>query len=283
MIFRQPTRKPDTYFSVHAASIIKDARNELKDPVRRLLGKRIFPLGGLAMLSGCDLTSDKSVNTMLRRVAFFKDDVQALLFDPNKMVPTYPESMITRPFPFNAFYEIDDVPEVDASALRLQVGGLANGKRTWTLDEMRALPQESQITRHICIEGWSAIGRWGGVRFANLLRRAGADTTAKYVSLLCADNYWKSIDMPSALHAQTLLTATYDGKSLPPKCGFPMRVRMPTKLGYKNPKHIVAITVTNEHPGGHWETRATTSSAVPDGITILLTREACREHPCLSA
>jgi DMSO/TMAO reductase YedYZ molybdopterin-dependent catalytic subunit len=279
MIFRQPTPKPETYFSVRAASIIKDACNELKDPVRRLLGKRILTLGGLAMLSGSDLPSDKSVNPLLRRVTFFND----LLFDPNKTVPTYPGSMVTRPFSFNAFYDIDDVPEVDASAYRLQLGGLANGKRTWTLDELRALPQESQITRHICIEGWSVIGRWGGVRFANLLRRAGADTTAKYVSLLCADNYWKSIDMLSALHARKLLTVTYDGQLLPPKCGFPMRVRMPTKLGYKNPKHIVAITVTNEHPGGYWETRATTSSAVPDGITILLIRETCREHPCLSA
>jgi DMSO/TMAO reductase YedYZ molybdopterin-dependent catalytic subunit len=67
--------------------------------------------------------------------------------------------MITRPFPFNAFYDIDDVPEVDAATYRLQVGGLANGKRVWTLDELRALSQDDQITRHICIEGWSAIGR----------------------------------------------------------------------------------------------------------------------------
>jgi DMSO/TMAO reductase YedYZ molybdopterin-dependent catalytic subunit len=186
-------------------------------------------------LSGCDLSSDKSVNTMLRRISFFNDDVQALLFDPNKMAPTYPESMITRPFPFNAFYDIDDVPEVDAATYRLQVGGRANGKRVWTLDELHALPQQDQITRHICIEGWSAIGRWGGVRFADFLKRAGADTTARYVSLHCADNYWTSIDMPTALHAQTLLTLTYDGQVLPPKYGFPMKLRMPTKLATRIP------------------------------------------------
>jgi DMSO/TMAO reductase YedYZ molybdopterin-dependent catalytic subunit len=68
-------------------------------------------------------------------------------------------------------------------------------------------------------------------RFANLLRRAGADTTAKYVSLHCADKYWKSIDMSTRLHAQTLLTVMYDGQLLPPKYGFPIKVRMPTKLG----------------------------------------------------
>ena len=95
-------------------------RKELKAPARRLFGKRILTLGGLAMLSGCDLTNDKSVNAMLRKMSSFNDDVQALLFDPNKLAPTYPESMITRPFPFNAFYDIDEVPEVDPSTYRLR-------------------------------------------------------------------------------------------------------------------------------------------------------------------
>ncbi|MGF6572809.1 DMSO/TMAO reductase YedYZ molybdopterin-dependent catalytic subunit [Paraburkholderia sp. GAS333] len=253
MTFRKQAKKPAAIFSSHADAIIKDVSRELKNPARRLLGKRILTLGGIAMLSGCDLSNDKSVNTMLRKMSFFNDDVQALLFNPNEMAPTYPESMITRPFPFNAFYDIDDVPEVDPATYRLEVNGLAHGKRVWTLEELRALPQESQITRHICIEGWSAIGKWGGVRFADFLRRSGADTTARYVAFHCADNYSTSIDMPTALHAQTLLTLTYDGQVLPPKYGFPMKLRMPTKLGYKNPKHIVAISVTNEYPGGYWE------------------------------
>ncbi|MCC8397047.1 molybdopterin-dependent oxidoreductase [Paraburkholderia sp. MMS20-SJTR3] len=246
-------RKPGSAWNPDAQSIVKDARNALQSPQRRLLGKRILTLGGLMLLSGCDLTNDKSVNTMLRRVSSFNDDAQALLFDPRKLAPTYPESTITRPFPFNAYYDIDQVPAVDAHSYRLELGGLVNGKRIWTLDELHALPQESQVTRHICIEGWSAIGKWGGVRFADFLLRAGADTTAKYVALHCADNYWTSIDMPTALHPQTLLTLTYDGDTLPAKYGFPMKLRIPTKLGYKNPKHIVAITVTNTFPGGYWE------------------------------
>jgi DMSO/TMAO reductase YedYZ molybdopterin-dependent catalytic subunit len=253
MTIRKRMAKPDTFLATHGESIVKDVQRELAAPARRLFGKRLLTLGGIAMLSGCDLTNDKSVNAALRRISFFNDDVQALLFDPRRLAPTYPESMITRPFPFNAFYDVDDVPEVDAATYRLQVSGLATGKRAWTLDDLHALPQESQITRHICIEGWSAIGRWGGVRFADFLRRAGADTSAKYVSLHCADNYWTSIDMPTALHAQTLLALSYDGDVLPPKYGFPMKLRMPTKLGYKNPKHIVAIEITNVYPGGYWE------------------------------
>lgn len=238
---------------VDAASIVKDAQKTLQSSARRRFGRRILTLGGLALLSGCDLTNDKSVDTMLRRISSLNDSAQALLFDPRKLAPTYPESMITRPFPFNAFYDIDQVPDVDARTYHLELGGLVKGKRIWMLDELRALPQESQVTRHICIEGWSAIGKWGGVRFSDFLLRAGADTTAKYVALHCADDYWTSIDMPTALHPQTLLTLTYDGNVLPARYGFPMKLRMPTKLGYKNPKHIVAITVTNEFPGGYWE------------------------------
>lgn len=251
----EPKRSPhaDRVSQLDSDAIVKDARNALQSTQRRLFGKRILTLGGLMLLSGCELTDDQSVNTMLRRVSSFNDDVQALLFDPRKLAPTYPESMIARPFPFNAYYDIDQVPDVDAARYRLQVGGLVKGKRAWTLEELRALPQESQVTRHICIEGWSAIGKWGGVRFSDFLLRAGADTTAKYVALHCADNYWTSIDMPTALHPQTLLTLTYDGSVLPAKYGFPMKLRMPTKLGYKNPKHIVAITVTNAFPGGYWE------------------------------
>ncbi|BCF92169.1 molybdopterin-dependent oxidoreductase [Paraburkholderia sp. PGU16] len=239
--------------TLDAASIVKDAQKELGSSSRRLFGKRILTLGGLALLSGCDLTNDKSVNNLLRTMSSFNDDAQARLFDRSKLAPTYPDSMITRPFPFNAFYDIDQVPEVEARTYRLELAGLVKGRRVWTLGELSALPQRSQVTRHICIEGWSAIGKWGGVRFSDFLLLAGADTTAKYVALHCADNYWTSIDMPTALHPQTLLTLTYDGNVLPAKYGFPMKLRIPTKLGYKNPKHIVAITVTNEFPGGYWE------------------------------
>lgn len=111
MTLRNKSTKLSAFAQSHAETIIKDARGELKNPTRRLLGQRILTLGGIALLSGCDLSNDKSVNTMLRKMSSFNDDVQALLFSPNTLAPTYPESMITRPFPFNAFYDIDDVPD----------------------------------------------------------------------------------------------------------------------------------------------------------------------------
>jgi len=233
--------------------ILRDAERELDMPSRRLFGRRVLTLGGLLLLSGCSITDNDSVQAFLMTVSRFNDRVQGWLFDPKRLAPTYPESMITRPFPFNAYYGLDEVPQVDAESFRLEVGGLVERKAPWTLDALYALPQTAQVTRHICVEGWSAIGKWGGVRFSTFLERIGADTTAKYVGFRCADDYYESIDMPTALHPQTLLTFTYDGARLPAKYGFPMKLRMPTKLGYKNPKHIVALFVTNKYPGGYWE------------------------------
>jgi DMSO/TMAO reductase YedYZ molybdopterin-dependent catalytic subunit len=236
-----------------ASDIIRAALAELPSPTRRLFLKRTLTLGGLSMLTGCSVVNDASAEKVLMRVSALNDRFQAWLFDPNKLAPTYPESMITRPFPFNAFYDVDAAPEVDAGAYRLEVSGLVADKSSWTLEALQTLPQKSQVTRHICVEGWSAIGKWGGVPFAEFLRRIGADTTARYVGFKCADDYYTSIDMPTALHPQTLLTLTYDGRTLPRKYGFPMKLRMPTKLGYKNPKHIMAMFVTNTNPGGYWE------------------------------
>jgi len=238
--------------TIDRASLLIDVRRELDVPARRLFGKRILTLGGLAMLTGCSLSDDKSVETFLSRVSRFNDTVQGWLFDPNKLAPTYTEAEITRPFPFNAFYDVDEAPVVNGADFRLQVGGLVRDNRRWTLPELYALPQAEQITRHICVEGWSAIGRWGGTPFSEFLKRVGADTTAKYVGFRCADDYYESIDMATALHPQTLLAFTYDGQQLPPKYGYPMKLRMPTKLGYKNPKHIMEIFVTNTYPGGYW-------------------------------
>nr|WP_244198832.1 molybdopterin-dependent oxidoreductase [Janthinobacterium svalbardensis] len=234
-------------------AMLADALRQIKQPSRRLFLQRSLSLGGLSLLTGCNVSDPSSIETALTAVSRFNDTVQGWLFDPTKLAPTYPDSMITRPFPFNAYYGEDEVEEVDGDAWRLELSGLIADKKPWSLPQLRALPQETQITRHICVEGWSAIGRWGGVPFSHFLKRVGADTTAKYIGFQCADDYFTSIDMATALHPQTIMALTYDGEELPPKYGYPMKLRMPTKLGYKNPKHIQAIFVTNTYPGGYWE------------------------------
>ena len=220
---------------------------------RRLFLKQGLSLGALALLGGCAVSEEESVQKVLWRMSGWNDDVQHWLFNPHRLAPEFPESRITDPFPFNAYYSEEEVIDVDGGKYKLELAGMIKERKPWRLPELYALPQVSQVTRHICVEGWSAIGKWSGVRFADFLARIGADTSAKYVGFQCLDNYSTSIDMATALHPQTQLTFKYADQILPPKYGFPMKLRMPTKLGYKNPKHIVAITVTNEYPGGYWE------------------------------
>jgi DMSO/TMAO reductase YedYZ molybdopterin-dependent catalytic subunit len=233
--------------------LIKDAAKLLPNSARRLFLRGGASLGALALLSGCDIIDSLSAEKALMKVSYFNDRVQALLFNPNTLAPTYPDSAITRPFPFNAYYPESDAPEVDKEDYVLEVGGLVDTKKSWTLDELYALPEETQITRHVCVEGWSAIGKWSGVRLSEFLKRVGADTRAKYVWFRCAEGYSTSIDMATALHSQTQMTFKYDGEILPRKYGFPMKVRIPTKLGFKNPKYVMELAVINNWNPGYWE------------------------------
>jgi DMSO/TMAO reductase YedYZ molybdopterin-dependent catalytic subunit len=188
-------------------------------------------------------------------ISGFNDGVQATLFNPRKLAPTYPESMVPAMFRFNAQYGIDRIPIINPQTWRLEVSGLVANKRGWTLDELRALPQRADVTRHVCVEGWAMIGKWGGVPLRTFLERVGADLTAKYVDFRCDDpiSYSTSIDMASALHPQTILCLTYADKPIEPPFGAPMRVKIPVKLGFKQPKFVAAIRVTNDYPAGYWE------------------------------
>jgi DMSO/TMAO reductase YedYZ molybdopterin-dependent catalytic subunit len=240
---------------VDSRLLIRDAAKLIPEPSRRLFLRGAAGLGALTMLTGCDIIDSDAAEGMLAKISRFNDRVQALLFNPNKLAPTYPESMVNRPFRFNAYYDEDEAPEVDGETYQLEVGGLVDDKKSWTLPELYALPQEKQITRHICVEGWSEIGSWTGARLSEFLKRVGADTRAKYVWFQCAEGYSNTIDMPTALHPQTQMTFKFADETLPRKYGFPMKIRIPTKLGFKNPKHVIAMHVTNKDLGGYWEDR----------------------------
>jgi DMSO/TMAO reductase YedYZ molybdopterin-dependent catalytic subunit len=240
---------------VDARLLIKDAAKLMPDPARRAFLRGAASVGALSVLTGCDIIDGPSAERALRVVSRFNDRAQAWLFNPNKLAPEYPETAIKRPFPFNAYYPEDDAPEVDGTDFKLEVGGLIDNKEPWTLEQLNALPQVSQITRLVCVEGWSAIGSWQGVRLSEFLTRLGADTRAKYVWFQCAEGYSNTIDMATALHPQTQLTLRFDNEVLPRKYGFPIKCRMPTKLGFKNPKHVIGMHVTNKDLGGYWEDR----------------------------
>lgn len=234
------------------AARIADIAPELARLRRRGFLRRALSLGGLSMLTGCDLSTHSGIDAALEAILRFDDKVQAALFHPDRMAQTYPASAITHPFRFNAYYaewQVRPTPE----HWKLSVSGLVTDKTAWPLSALMALPQQSQITRHICIEGWSQIGQWRGIPLHQFLRRIGADRSARYVAFKCFDGYSTSIDMPSALHPQTILSLDFETRPLTPQWGAPLRLRIPTKLGFKSAKNLEAIEVTNTFPGGYWE------------------------------
>jgi len=223
---------------------------------RRDLFQRAMALGLITGLEGCnyeDPAHPDLADRFLHAMSAWNDRVQEALFDPDTLAPIFKPSQITMPPRFNAFYDISQVPVVDESTYQLQLGGQIQNKAPWSLTQLNALPQESQITRLICVEGWRVIGQWAGVPLGQFLRHVGADTSCRYVSFQCADGYYSSIDMASALHPQTILALSFLGAPLTPAFGAPVRLRIPTKLGFKNPKSVVQLAVTNIYPGGYWE------------------------------
>jgi DMSO/TMAO reductase YedYZ molybdopterin-dependent catalytic subunit len=233
--------------------LVKDATKLMPDLSRRRFIASGASLGALTFLTGCDVSDSFSADKLLAQISKFNDGVQAAIFNPNALAPTFSEKDITRPFPFNAYYDEDDAPEVDGKTYKLEVFGLVENKKSWTLDELYQLPEVKQITRHICVEGWSAIGSWSGTPLRDFLKLIGADTRAKYVWFRCAEGYTSPIDMPTAMHPQTQMTFKFDDKILPRAYGYPMKIRVPTKLGFKNPKYVISMEVTNDYKGGYWE------------------------------
>ncbi len=227
-------------------------RAELTSLHRRGLIRGGLSLGALALLTGCDLGTHTGVDAALWAMLRFNDRVQAALFNPNRLAETYPVSAITKPFRFNAYYadwQVRPVPD----NWQLAVAGQVSDKTAWSVERLRAMPQAGQVTRHICIEGWSQIGQWRGVPLRTFLTHVGADLRARYVAFTCFDGYSTSIDMASALHPQTLLALDFAQKPLTPEWGAPVRLRIPVKLGFKSAKNLQSIAVTNTFPGGYWE------------------------------
>ena len=190
--------------AIRAAVTSDEIRPELARIGRRNTLLRGLSVGSLGLLTGCDLSTHSGVDAALWAMLRFNDKVQAALFSRTRLAPTFPLSAVTQPFRFNAFYEEWQVREVP-DGWSLEVAGLVSDRSPWTLDRLRALPQQAQVTRHICIEGWSQIGQWSGPTLSDVLRGAGADMTAKYVGFSCFDGYSTSLDMESALHPQTIL------------------------------------------------------------------------------
>lgn len=216
----------------------------------RLLGLFGAPLavGGLA---GCDnaAPSEGFLGAMER----WNARVQAALFDPHRLAPELPPGTETPLAAFPRYFISPGVPAAPAG-WRLKVGGLVRTPLTLTVDELRRLPMTSVRVRHHCVEGWSAVASWQGVRVRDLAERVGVDPRATVVELRSFDSgYWSSWDRPSAFHPQTILAYGMNGAPLPPGHGAPLRLYSAVKLGYKMVKYLTEVNFLPGPTGGYWE------------------------------
>lgn len=196
----------------------------------------------------------KFQDALLKKGLAFSDWASAKLFRPNHLAPIFANSKLTpfERFPING-YDVED-PGVDFDVWTLTVTGAVQKPGDYKLDQIQALPKITQNVRHVCVEGWDVIGRFGGVRLSDFLQMIGADLTAKYIYVECADDYYESLDMPTALHPQTLLCYEMYGKPLTREHGAPLRLNIPTKIGYKQAKYLTDLKVTNVLDRvGYWE------------------------------
>jgi DMSO/TMAO reductase YedYZ molybdopterin-dependent catalytic subunit len=184
----------------------------------------------------------------------FSDWASARLFRSGHLAPTFAHSDLTpfAKFPIND-YDVDD-PEVDFEKWTLTVAGSVQRPGDYTLAQIRALPKVTQNTRHVCVEGWDVIGRFGGVRLSDFLNTIGADPTARFVTVECADDYYESLDMATAMHPQSLLCYEMYDEPLTREHGAPLRLSIPTKIGYKQAKYLTDLKVSHVLPKvGYWE------------------------------
>jgi DMSO/TMAO reductase YedYZ molybdopterin-dependent catalytic subunit len=184
----------------------------------------------------------------------FSDWASGVLFRRGHMASTFSDAEVApfEKFPIND-YDVDD-PEIDLANWKLAVAGAVQKPGDYTLAQVQSLPKVSQNTRHVCVEGWDVIGNFGGARLSDFLKAIGADTTSRFVTVECADDYYESLDMATALHPQTLLCYEMYGKQLTREHGAPLRLQIPTKIGYKQAKYLTSLKVTNVlQKVGYWE------------------------------
>ena len=232
--------------------VLAQNRVLIDDVSRRGVLRGAIGLGALTMLAGCDVSEEEPVQKFLRAVSAWNDRVQATLFRPDHLAPTFSPAQVVKPPRFNAHFDIEDLKPIDGTTWKLELAGLIKDKRPWTAQQLYALPEQEIIIRHICIEGWDYVGQWSGPNLRSFLQRVGADLTAKYVYFVCNDGFTESIDMASALHPQTILATKYAGEPIGDPFGYPLRLRTAVKIGYKNAKWVRAIEVTNTFRETFW-------------------------------
>jgi len=251
----------------------------------KIITRRVAILGGFAgagwlVANSGKLTLDGDFARVFHAVEDWTKTVQRGLMS-DRLAREYSASDISPFFKPNGTYN-PGTPDYDAHAAqafanwRLKIDGLVEKPLSLSMAELRRLPSRTQITKHDCVEGWTAIGMWTGVPVGLLLKAAGLKPNARYAVFHCADNltgepskggeqspgqYYESIDLRDAFHPQTILAYGFNGKRLDVPHGAPLRLRVERQLGYKQAKYVQRIRIVDSFAGiaggqgGYWEDR----------------------------
>ena len=248
----------------------------------RILSRRRFLIGsaaglGAIGLTGCDdVASNQHVQKVLAMAEKLTMGSQRLLVPKQALAREFTEAEISPSFHPNGSTQPNSPDYVRMSETgfvdwRLKIDGMVNQPMELSLADLKKLPSRTQITRHDCVEGWSAIGKWQGVPLGLLLQSAGLKPGARYAVFHCADEleqtldgsgvYYESIDLVDAFHPQSILAYSLNGKDLEVEHGAPLRLRVERHLGYKHAKYLMRIEIRDRFDdlwggkGGFWEDR----------------------------
>ncbi|MBV8531449.1 MAG: molybdopterin-dependent oxidoreductase [Candidatus Eremiobacteraeota bacterium] len=233
--------------------------------------RRLFLASSLSALAGCGpLSAALNENDAIRRALDSVEPINHALIGTRGLAREYRQRDVDRQFRVNGFATPSDANYArllagNFNAYRLVVDGAVERPRAFDLNELGAMPRQTQITRHDCVEGWSAIGKWSGVPLAALLDAVRPRVDARYAVFRCMDNdgagnlFYESLDLHQARHPQALLATHLNDAPLDPDHGAPLRLRVPTQLGYKSAKWIARIELVGSFAnvygghGGYWE------------------------------
>ena len=235
-----------------------------------VVSRRALIAGTGLTLAGCDrLGQSPPVRKILFSAETAHRKLQRVVGAPSALAPEYGRAEMSPVFRVNGTAN-PNTPAYNAQVAnrfadwRLEVGGLVKRPLSLSLAQLRALPARTQITRHDCVEGWSAIGQWHGPMLGTLLHAAGVGGAARYIVFTCADlfggqPYYESIDLIDAFHPQTILAWAMNGRPLSVGHGAPVRLRVERKLGYKQAKYVMRVDAIADirgfrgGQGGYWE------------------------------
>lgn len=245
------------------------------DRRRFLIGAGVTAAAGA--LSGCSfLTENDSAQQVLAMAERLTMASQRFLLSDQALAREFTEADLSPVFKSNGTHMPDGeeyaaLAEGNFKDWRLVVDGLVENPLSLSLDDLKKLPARTQITRHDCVEGWSAIGKWTGVPLGLIVKAAGLKPDARYLVFHCADEYektldgsgqyYESIDLVDAFHPQTILAYGMNGGDLPIPNGAPLRLRLERQLGYKQAKYLMRIEAVASFAslyrgnGGFWEDR----------------------------